>query len=125
MFLVKTKASGLPLYCFYDCTINLLPDPTPPCNRVYHLSVTEQRAMEEYVQETLQAVYLPRQLMTGSYLCRRENHVLITSGLNQMTIKYPYHLLLVFLPLKQGDLPRFLPDSTYAVHITMVHQISR
>lgn len=43
----KAKASGLPLHHSFDCTIDLLLG-TPSCSKVYPLSITEQKAMEEY-----------------------------------------------------------------------------
>lgn len=49
----KTKASDLPLHRPYNCAIDLLPINTLPCNNTYPLSITEQRAIEEYVHETL------------------------------------------------------------------------
>lgn len=50
----KKKATGLPPQRSYDCGIELLPNTTPPHNRVYPLSRAEQQAVEEYIKEALQ-----------------------------------------------------------------------
>lgn len=51
--LSKQKAMSLLPHRPYDCAIDLLPGTTPTHNWVYSLSLTEQRAMEEYIQEVL------------------------------------------------------------------------
>lgn len=50
----KTKASGLPPHCNYDCAILLLPGTTPSRSQIYPLLVAERKVMEEYIQEALQ-----------------------------------------------------------------------
>lgn len=54
----KEKASKLPLHWPYDCAIELLPGTSPPLSWVYPLSIAEQQAMEEYIQEALQQGYI-------------------------------------------------------------------
>lgn len=54
----KTRASGLPPHWPYDCAIELLPGTNPPPNWIYPLSIAEQRAMEEYIQEAHQQRYI-------------------------------------------------------------------
>lgn len=54
----KAKAMVLPPHRPYDCAIDLLLVTTPPHNCTYPLSVSEQLAMEEYVDEALKQVYI-------------------------------------------------------------------
>lgn len=54
----KGKASGLPPHWPYNCAIDLLSSTIPPCSPVCPLAISEQRAMEEYIQETLQQGYI-------------------------------------------------------------------
>lgn len=54
----KAKVTGLPPHRPYDCAIDLLPGTTPPRGQVYPLSVAEQWAIEEYVDEALRLCYL-------------------------------------------------------------------
>lgn len=54
----KYKASGLLPHCDYDCAINLPPGTTSPRGKICPLSCTEQKAMEEYIQEALEQQYI-------------------------------------------------------------------
>ncbi len=51
------KASHLPPHRPWDCAIDLEPGKTVPRSHVYSLSIPEQRAMEEYIQEALNQGY--------------------------------------------------------------------
>lgn len=51
---IMERASRLPSHHSYYCAITLLPGTSPLWGRVYLLSLDEQRAMEEYIQEALQ-----------------------------------------------------------------------
>lgn len=52
------KASGIPPHRPYICTTNLLPGTMPTQNCIYPLSLTEQRPMDDYVQEAFQQRYI-------------------------------------------------------------------
>lgn len=47
----KTKAMSLPPHRPYDCAFELLPGTSLPKVRLYSLSVPENKAMREYIQE--------------------------------------------------------------------------
>ncbi len=48
------KASELPPHRPWDCAIDLLPGESVPKGKIYPLSLPEQKAMEEYIEEALQ-----------------------------------------------------------------------
>lgn len=48
-------ALSLPPHRPYDCAIDLLPGTPLPSGRLYNLSVKERKAMEQYIQESLEA----------------------------------------------------------------------
>lgn len=50
----KAKAMGLRPHWEYDCRIEILPNKQQPLGRIYSLSIEENKAMEEYIQEALQ-----------------------------------------------------------------------
>ncbi|KAK3563208.1 hypothetical protein QTP86_018266, partial [Hemibagrus guttatus] len=54
----KEKATHLPPHRPWDCALELLPNTMPPKNRVYTLSLPESKAMEEYIEEVLDAGYI-------------------------------------------------------------------
>ncbi|MCJ8729355.1 hypothetical protein PDJAM_G00105360 [Pangasius djambal] len=91
----KAKTCGLPARRPYDYAIELLPGTTPPHNPIYPLSLTEQQAMEEYVQEALQEGYFhPATSPASAELFFVERKVgklrpcINYCGLNQITVKY-------------------------------------
>lgn len=49
----KQRATTLPPYLSYDCTINLLPDTVPPAGSLYSLSAPENKALRAYIEEAL------------------------------------------------------------------------
>lgn len=51
--LYNKKNITLPPHQSYDLSIDLLPDVVPPHSHLYFLSMTEQRAMEDYINEGL------------------------------------------------------------------------
>ncbi|KAK3526590.1 hypothetical protein QTP70_030730 [Hemibagrus guttatus] len=53
----KEKATCLPPIHPWDCAIELLKNAMPPKSRVYPLSLPESQAMEEYIEEALDAGY--------------------------------------------------------------------
>ncbi len=52
------KASQLPPHRPWDCAIDLLPGEPVPHGKIYPLSLPEQKAMEEYIEEALQQGYI-------------------------------------------------------------------
>lgn len=50
----KQLATQLPPYWPWDCAIDQLPRGTLPKSRIYPLSILEQEAMVEYIEEALQ-----------------------------------------------------------------------
>jgi len=49
----KTKAETLPLHRPYDLKINLKEGAQPPVGPIYSLSVSEQKALKEFIKENL------------------------------------------------------------------------
>lgn len=104
----KTKASGLPPHCPYDCAIDLFPGTTPPRGWIYPQSRTEQKAMEDYIQEALKQCYIvPSTSLpsAGFFFIKKKGGGLQPCidywGLNNITLKYPYPLPLVPSALEQ------------------------
>lgn len=54
----KIKACGLPRHCPHDCVIDLRPGASLLLSHLYPLSLSEQKATEDYVQEALQQGYI-------------------------------------------------------------------
>ncbi|KAK3553480.1 hypothetical protein QTP70_003521 [Hemibagrus guttatus] len=54
----KERATHLPPHHHWDCAIDLLPNTMPPKCKVYPLSLTESKAMEDYIEEALAAGYI-------------------------------------------------------------------
>lgn len=52
------RASQLPPHRAWDCAIDLTPDAKLPKGKIYSLSLPEQHAMKEYIQEALQQGYI-------------------------------------------------------------------
>ncbi len=52
------KASQQPPHRPWDCVIDLLPGESVPKGKIYPLSLPEQKAMEEYIEEALQQGYI-------------------------------------------------------------------
>ncbi len=53
-----TKASQLPPHRPWDCAFDLLPGESVPKGKIYPLSLPEQKAMEEYIEDALQQGYI-------------------------------------------------------------------
>jgi len=49
----KTGADQLPPHRIYDCAVDLRPGATPPTGRAYNLTVAEDTAMQEWLQDNL------------------------------------------------------------------------
>ncbi len=54
----KQAATQLPPHRPWECAIDLLPGDTLPKGRVYPLSIPERKAMEDYIKEALQQVFI-------------------------------------------------------------------
>ncbi len=54
----KQAATRLPPHRPWDCAIDLLPEAKLPKGRVYPLSITERKAMEDYIKEALQQGFI-------------------------------------------------------------------
>lgn len=98
----KAQVSGLPPHRPYDCEIDLLPGTTPTRGRIYPLSLTEQKAMEEYVQEALEQGYIEPSTSLASavffFVVKKGGGLrpcIDYRNLNKITIKYQYPLPLV------------------------------
>ncbi len=52
------KATQLPPHRPWDCAMDLLPGESVPKGKIYPLSLPEQKAMEEYIEEALQQGYI-------------------------------------------------------------------
>ena len=54
----KTKAEALPPHCSYDLKINLEESAQPPVSPIYSLSVSEQEALKEFIEENLNTGFI-------------------------------------------------------------------
>lgn len=100
-------ATGLPPHQDYDCAIELLPGTQPSRGRIYPLSLQEQGAMEEYIQEALNQGYIvlsTSPTSAGFFFVKKKGGLrpcIDYRGLNKRTVKYPYPLPLVSAALEQ------------------------
>lgn len=91
-------------------------------HRIYPLSLAEQQAIEDYVQETFQVLPLHLSSISWNLVEKigKELHTCIDyQGLNQITVKYCYPLLLVPSgpkPWKYSVWQEYSHNSMKAVH---------
>uniref|UniRef100_A0A8C1X240 Gypsy retrotransposon integrase-like protein 1 n=1 Tax=Cyprinus carpio TaxID=7962 RepID=A0A8C1X240_CYPCA len=104
----KRLATKLPPHRPWDCAIDLLPGATLPKGRVYPLSIPEQKAMEEYVQEALaQGFIRPSTSPAASsffFVAKKDGGLrpcIDYRHLNSQTVKFSYPLPLVPAALEQ------------------------
>ncbi|KAL0148225.1 hypothetical protein M9458_056457 [Cirrhinus mrigala] len=104
----KTKATQLPPHRPWDCAIDLLPNAMPPKSRVYPLSRMEEQAMEEYIEEALDSGFIrpsTSPAAAGFFFVSKKDGGLRPCidyrGLNNVTVKFRYPLLLVPPALEQ------------------------
>ncbi len=97
-----TKASQLPPHRPWDCAIDLLPVESVPKGKIYPLSVPEQKAMEEYIEEALQQGYIrPSTSPAASsffFVTKKDGGLrpcIDYRALNNITVKFRYPLPLV------------------------------
>lgn len=98
----KQLATRLPPHRPWDCAIELLPGATLPKGRVYPLSIPEQKAMEEYVEEALRQGYIrPSTSPAASsffFVAKKDGGLrpcIDYRALNKQTVQYKYPLPLV------------------------------
>ncbi|XDV31537.1 hypothetical protein PO909_002528 [Leuciscus waleckii] len=104
----KQLATTLPPHRPWDCAIDLLPGATLPHGKVYPLSIPEQKAMEEYVEEALRQGYIrPSTSPAASsffFVGKKDGGLrpcIDYRILNAATVKYRYPLPLVPSALEQ------------------------
>ncbi len=97
-----TKASQLPPHRPWDCAIDLLPGESVPKGKIYPLSLPEQKAMEEYIEEALQQGYIrPSTSPAASsffFVAKKDGCLrpcIDYRALNNITVKLRYPLPLV------------------------------
>ncbi len=104
----KRLATQLPPHRPWDCAIDLLPGATLPKGRVYPLSIPEQKAMEEYIQEALQQHFIRPSTSPATssffFVAKKDGGLrpcIDYRHLNSQTVKYRYPLPLVPAALEQ------------------------
>ncbi len=96
------KASQLPPRRPYDCAIDLIPGEPVPRGKIYPLSLPEQKAMEEYIEEALHQGYIrPSTSPAASnffFVAKKDGGLrpcIDYRALNKLTVKFRYPLPLV------------------------------
>ncbi len=96
------RASKLPPHRPWDCAIDLLPGEPVPSGKIYPLSIPEQKAMEEYIEEALQQGYIrPSTSPAASsffFMAKKDGGLrpcIDYRALNKITVKFRYPLPLV------------------------------
>ncbi|KAK3534988.1 hypothetical protein QTP70_001943 [Hemibagrus guttatus] len=96
------RASKLPPHRPWDCAIDLIPGEPVPKGRIYSLSIPEEKAMEEYIQEALTQGYIrPSTSPAASsffFVAKKDGGLrpcIDYRALNQITVKFRYPLPLV------------------------------
>ncbi|KAK3570478.1 hypothetical protein QTP86_019826 [Hemibagrus guttatus] len=96
------RASKLPPHQPWDCAINLLPGEPVPRQKIYPLSIPEEKAMEEYIKEALAQGYIrPSTSPAASsffFVAKKDRGLrpcIDYRALNQITVKFRYPLPLV------------------------------
>ncbi len=102
------RASKLPPHRPWDCGIDLLPGEPVPRGRIYPLSIPEQKAMEEYIEEALEQEYiLPSTSPAASsffFMAKKDSGLrpcIDYRALNKIMVKFRYPLPLVPAALEQ------------------------
>ncbi|KAK3535970.1 hypothetical protein QTP70_022856, partial [Hemibagrus guttatus] len=96
------RASKLPPHQPWDCAIDLIPGEPVPKGWIYSLSIPEEKAMEEYIQEALTQGYIrpsTSPAASGFFFVAKKDGGLCPCidyrALNQITVKFRYPLPLV------------------------------
>ncbi len=100
-------SAQLPPHRPWDCAIDLLPGESVPKGKIYPLSLPEQNAMEEYIEEALQQGYIcPSTSPAASsffFVAKKDGGLrpcIDYQSLNNITVKFRYPLPLVPAALK-------------------------
>ncbi|KAK3526444.1 hypothetical protein QTP70_025477 [Hemibagrus guttatus] len=101
------EASKLPPHRPWDCAIDLIPGEPVPRGKIYSLSIPEEKAMEEYINEALSQGYIrPSTSPAASsffFVAKKDGCLrpcIDYRALNKITIKFRYPLPLVPLALE-------------------------
>ncbi|KAK3539560.1 hypothetical protein QTP70_010231, partial [Hemibagrus guttatus] len=101
------EASKLPPHRPWDCTIDLIHGEPVPGGKIYSLSIPEEKAMEEYINEALSQGYIrPSTSPAASsffFVAKKDGGLwpcIDYRALNKITIKFRYPLPLVPSALK-------------------------
>lgn len=96
------RASKLPPHRPWDCAIDLLPGESVPRGKIYPLSVPEEKAMVEYIEEALAQGYIrPSNSPAASsffFVAKKDGGLrpcIDYRALNSITVKFRYPLPLV------------------------------
>ena len=96
------RASQLPPHRPWDCCIDLIPGQPLPHGRIYPLSLPEQQAMKDYIEEASELGYIrPSKSPVASpffFITKKDGGLrpcIDYRGLNQITVKFRYPLPLV------------------------------
>uniref|UniRef100_A0A672Z5U3 CCHC-type domain-containing protein n=1 Tax=Sphaeramia orbicularis TaxID=375764 RepID=A0A672Z5U3_9TELE len=111
----KTRASSLPPHRDYDCPIDLLPGAPIPKGRMYSLSQTETKAMEDYIDQSLKSgIIRPSSSPAGAvffFVAKKDGTLrpcIDYSPLNEITVKNCHPLPLManayhLVRIREGD----------------------
>ncbi|KAK3506869.1 hypothetical protein QTP70_030608 [Hemibagrus guttatus] len=101
-------ATKLPPHRPWDCAIDLLPGAKLPKGRVYPLSITENKAMEEYISEALQQGFIRLSTSPAAssffFVAKKDGGLrpcIDYHVLNSQTVKFAYPLPLVPAALEE------------------------
>ncbi len=101
-------AAQLPPHRPWDCAIDLFPGEPVPHGKIYPLSLPEQKAMEEYIEEALKQGYIiPSTSPAASsffFVAKKDGGLrpcIDYRKLNEITVKFRYPLPLVPTALEQ------------------------
>ena len=130
----KARATSLPPHRPYDCAIDLLPGTSPPRGRLFSLSAPETKAMEKYINDSLEInwqFFAPRHpdcwsgILSSCIKRTRPSRPCIDyRGLNDSTIKnkYPLPLIAYAFELLQGATVFTKLDHSNAYHLVRIRE---
>ncbi|KAK3531902.1 hypothetical protein QTP70_034406, partial [Hemibagrus guttatus] len=95
------QASKLPPHRPWDCAIDLLPGESVPRGKIYPLSIPEEKAMEEYIEEALAQGYIcpsTSPAISSFFVAKKDGGLrpcIDYRALNHIIVKFRYPLPLV------------------------------
>ncbi|KAK3559412.1 hypothetical protein QTP86_013362 [Hemibagrus guttatus] len=108
MVFSEERSARLPHHQVWDCAIDLLPNASPPKGQIYPLYLPESKAMEEYIESSLAAGHIRPSTSPAAagffFVGKKDGGLRLCidyRGLNAVTVRYPYPLLLVPAALEQ------------------------